>query len=69
MLSAFQDQSLVVWTYPSVVFTDKDLLTKTMINVSDTHDTLGSQSATLGKSSIVIGFVSIQTENNHKRAL
>ncbi|KAI1722949.1 intraflagellar transport protein 80 like protein [Ditylenchus destructor] len=57
MLSAFQDQSLVVWTYPSVVFTDKDLLAKTIINVSDSHDSLGSQSATLGKSSIVIGFI------------
>ncbi|KAH7717435.1 WD40 repeat [Aphelenchoides avenae] len=46
MLAAFQDRKLVVWTVPSVVFTDKEMLPKTMIEL---------ETGEMGKSAFMIG--------------
>lgn len=33
MLAALQDRKLVVWTHPSIVYTDKDLLQKSVLEI------------------------------------
>uniref|UniRef100_A0A914H2A7 Uncharacterized protein n=1 Tax=Globodera rostochiensis TaxID=31243 RepID=A0A914H2A7_GLORO len=50
MLAALQDnQRLIVWTLPTVAFMDRDLLPSTQIELGN--------SAELGKSSTIVGFV------------
>uniref|UniRef100_A0A915EGG2 Intraflagellar transport protein 80 homolog n=1 Tax=Ditylenchus dipsaci TaxID=166011 RepID=A0A915EGG2_9BILA len=60
MLSAFQDQKLVVYTYPGVVFTDKDLLQATVLDLTNSNEVGGNASTISGgidKSAFLIGFI------------
>ena len=47
MLAAFRERKVVVWSLPSVVFTDRELLAKTTIEL-ETED--------MGKSAFIIGY-------------
>ncbi|KAI6204717.1 Intraflagellar transport protein 80-like protein [Aphelenchoides besseyi] len=48
MLAAFRERKVIVWSLPSVVFTDRDLLPKVIIDLD---------SGDMGKSSFIIGFI------------
>lgn len=36
MLAGFQERKLVVWTIPTIVFTDKETLNKTVFELNNT---------------------------------
>ena len=46
MLAAFRERRVVVWTSPSVVFTDRNLLALTIVEL---------ETENLGKSSFIVG--------------
>ncbi|KAI6192323.1 Intraflagellar transport protein 80-like protein [Aphelenchoides bicaudatus] len=48
MLSAFRERKVVVWSLPSVVFTDRELLNKTTIEL---------EAEDMGKSAFIVGFI------------
>ncbi|KAI6172849.1 Intraflagellar transport protein 80-like protein [Aphelenchoides besseyi] len=48
MLAAFRERKVIVWSLPSVVSTDRDLLPKVIIDLD---------SGDMGKSSFIIGFI------------
>lgn len=48
MLSGLQERKLFIWTNPTVIFTDKDLLSRSIIEI---------EASELGKSPYIIGFV------------
>ncbi|KAI6222302.1 Intraflagellar transport protein 80-like protein [Aphelenchoides fujianensis] len=48
MLAAFRERKVIVWALPTVVFTDRDLLPKVIIDLD---------SGDMGKSSFIIGFI------------
>jgi hypothetical protein len=48
MLAGFHERKVIVWSLPSIVFSDKDLLPSTMIDL-ETED--------MGKSAFIIGQV------------
>jgi hypothetical protein len=46
MLAAFRERKVVVWSLPSVVFTDRELLDKTTIEL---------EAEDMGKSAFIVG--------------